>query len=80
MGLVARTDISGIESGREAGRVRNSRVTLRRLWNVEIPVTTDDTRVGDADVSGRSERGVTTPLLSGDTRPFWVDVSTDVQV
>ena len=32
---------------------------LGRLWN--IPVTMADTRVGDADVSGRSEGGVTTP-------------------
>ena len=29
------------------------------MWN--IPVTAADTRVGDADVSGRSEGGVTTP-------------------
>ena len=33
---------------------------LGRLW--DIPVTAADTRVGDADVSGRTEREVTTPL------------------
>ena len=41
------------------------------MWN--IPVTATDTQVGDADVSGRSEGGVTTPSHIGDTRPFWVD-------
>ena len=35
-------------------------MTLGRLW--DIPVTAADTRVGDADVSERSDRGVTTPL------------------
>ena len=61
MGLVVSTDISSVESGREAGRVwRGCRVTLGRSWH--IPVTAADTRVGDADVSGRSEGGVTTPL------------------
>ena len=61
MGLIVKTDISGVESGREAGRVRwGRREALCRLCN--IPVTTADIRVGDADVSGRSERGVTTPL------------------
>ena len=83
MGLVGRTHISGREvwGGRpaESGSVRRGcRVTLGRLWN--IPVTTADTRVGDADVSRRSEGGVTTTLWSGDTGPFWVDVSTDVRV
>ena len=54
MVLVVWTQISGVESGKESGRVRRGRrVTLGRLWN--IPVTADDTRVGDADVSGRSE-------------------------
>ena len=63
----------------ETGRVRRGRrVTLGRLWN--ILVTAADTQVGDADVSGRSEGGVTTPLYSGDTRHFWVDVRTDVRV
>ena len=33
-------------------------------------MTAADTRVGDADVSGRSEGGVTTPLLTGDTHPL----------
>ena len=43
-------------------------MTLERLWN--IPATAADTRVGDADVSGRSEEGVTTPpILLGDP-PF----------
>ena len=61
MGLVVNTDISGVESGRESGKVRRGRrEALGRLWN--IPVTAADTQVGEADVSGRSGRGVTTPL------------------
>ena len=45
----------------ESGRVRRGRrVMLGRLWN--IPVTAADSRVGDADVSRRSEGGVKTPL------------------
>ena len=69
MGLV-RTHISGVESGREAGRVRRGcRVML-------VKYSGNYTRVGDADVSGRSEGGVTT----GYTRPFWVDTRTDVRV
>ena len=43
-------------------------------------MTAADTQVGDADVSGRSGSGVATPLLVGDTRPFWVDVDKDVWV
>ena len=43
-------------------------------------MTTAETQVGDADVSGRSGSGVTTPLLVEDTRPFWVDVDKDVWV
>ena len=43
-------------------------------------MTAADTQVGDADVSGRSGGGVTTPPLVGDTRPFWVDVDKDVWV
>ena len=38
-------------------------MTVRRVWN--IPVTVADTRVGDADVSGRSEGGVTNPVIRG---------------
>ena len=54
MVLVRGTQISGVESGKESGRVRRGRrVTLGRLWN--IPVIAADTRVGDADFSGRSE-------------------------
>ena len=54
MVLVGGTQISGVESGKEPGRVRRGlRVTLGLLWN--IPVTAADTRVGDADVAGRSE-------------------------
>ena len=61
MGLVVDTDISGIESGRESGRIRRGRrEALGRLWN--IPVTAADTQVGDADVYGNSDKGVTTPL------------------
>ena len=64
MGLVVNTDISGVESGRrpaESGRVRRGRrEALGHLWN--IPVTAADIQVGDADVSGRSSGGVTTPL------------------
>ena len=45
----------------ESGRVRRGRIVIvQSVWN--IPVTAADTRVGDADVSGRSEGGVTTPL------------------
>ena len=56
MGLVVKTDISSIESGREAGRVRRGRrEALGRLWN--IPVTAADTRVGDADVSEDPREG-----------------------
>ena len=41
--------------------VRRGRIVIvRSVWN--IPVTVADTQVGDADVSGRSEGGVTTPL------------------
>ena len=38
-------------------------MTDRSVWN--IPVIAADTRVGDADVSGRSEGGVTTPSSLG---------------
>ena len=79
VGLVINTDIGCGESGRGSGIVwRGRREALVRLWN--IPVTTDDTQVGDADVSGRSGSGVTTPLLAGDTRSFQVDVDKDVWV
>ena len=79
VGLVVNTDIGCRESGRESGRVRREcREALVRLWN--IPVTAADTQVGDADVSGRSGRGVTTPLLVGDARPFREDVDKDVRV
>ena len=68
MGLV-NIDRGCGESGRESGRVRRGRrEALVRLWN--IPATTADTQVGDADVSGRSGSWVTTPPLVGDTRPF----------
>ena len=61
MGLGVNTDISCVESGRESGRVRRGRrEALGCLWN--IPVTAADTQVGDADVSGISGSGVTTPL------------------
>ena len=45
-----------------SGRVRRDHIVViaESIWN--IPVTAADTRVGDADVSGRSEGGVTTPL------------------
>ena len=43
-------------------------------------MTAADTQVGDADVSGISEVGVTTPLWTGDTGPFWVDVHMNVRV
>ena len=44
----------------ESGRVRRGCIAVIRLvWN--IPVTAADTRLGDADVSGRSEGGVTVP-------------------
>ena len=75
VGIVVNTDIGCGESGRVR---RGPREALVRLWN--IPVTAADTQVGDADVSGRSSSGVTTPLLVGDTRPFWVDVDKDVWV
>ena len=67
MGLVGRTRIRGVEPGREACRVRRSLARsysdFRSMWN--IPVTAADTPVGDADVSGRSEGGVTTPSSLG---------------
>ena len=45
----------------ESGRVRPDRLeTVQSVWN--IPVTAANTQVGDADVSGRSEGGVITPL------------------
>ena len=66
--------LGGRGSGWEAYGVRKSPA---RSWN--IPVTAADTRVGDADVSERSEGGVTTPLLIGDTRPFWVDVWSSIR-
>ena len=48
----------------ESGRVRRDRiVTVRSVWN--ILVTVADTRVGDTDVSGISEGGVTTPYCLG---------------
>ena len=56
----------------ESGSVQRGRSDCLSVWN--IPVTTADTQVGDADVSGRSEGGVTTLSSFGDTRPFWVDV------
>ena len=66
VGLIVNTDTGCGESGRESGRVRRGcREALVRLWN--ITVTAADTHVGDADVSGRSGSGVTTPLLVGDT-------------
>ena len=65
VGLVGRTHIRGVESV----RVRRGRIVIvRRVWN--IPVTAADTRVGDADVSRRSEGGVTTPPLVWRYPPF----------
>ena len=68
MGLVVRTHFRGGESGREACGVRKSPARsysdcLKLVGLVvKLVVTAADTRVGDADVSGRSEGGVTTPL------------------
>ena len=52
----------GTHLGRgESGRARRGRIVIvRDVWN--IPVTAAGTQVGDADVSGRSEGGVTAPL------------------
>ena len=49
------------------------------VWN--IPVTTADTRVGDADVSGRYEGGVTTLSSLREYPPFLgrrVDIHTGI--
>ena len=51
--------------GKDPFRQRGVRLGVRRGRIVivrDIPVTATDTRVGDADVSRRSEGGVTTPL------------------
>ena len=53
---------------------------MKILPDISQLMTAADIRVGDADVSGRSKGGVTTPLSTGDTRPVWVDVHTDVRV
>ena len=55
----------------ESRRVGRGRIVMVcGVWN--IPVITAVTRVGDADVSGRSEGGVTTLSSFEDSRPFWV--------